>query len=94
MLPEEKFRDYQPPEPSLPRTSSHHAEWVAACKGERPALCNFIDFGAPLTEVMLLGNLALRAGKRISWDAAAMQAGGDSAANALIGRPYRKGWEL
>jgi hypothetical protein len=94
LLPEDKFRDYQPPEPSLPRTSGHHAEWVAACKGERPALCNFIDFGAPLTEVMLLGNLALRAGKRIPWDAAARQAGGDSAANALIGRPYRKGWEL
>ena len=59
LLPADKFRDYQPPEPSVPRASSHHGEWIAACKGDRPALCNFIDFGAPLTEVMLLGNLAL-----------------------------------
>jgi predicted dehydrogenase len=94
LLPEEKFRDYQPPAPSVARVSSHHAEWVAACKGQQAALCNFIDFGAPLTEVMLLGNLALRTGQKIDWDAAAMQAKGNPAADELIRREYRKGWEM
>jgi predicted dehydrogenase len=86
--------NYQPPAPSVARVSSHHAEWVAACKGQRAALCNFIDFGAPLTEVMLLGNLALRTGQKIDWDAAAMQAKGNPAADELIRREYRKGWEM
>lgn len=94
LLPEENFRGYQAPEPTIPRAVSHHAEWVAACKGGQPALCNFIDFGAPLTEVMLLGNLALRAGQRIQWDAAGMRVTNNPAADELIGRPYREGWEL
>ena len=94
LLPEDKFRDYQTPAPSVPRSSGHHDEWIAACQGGPPAFCNFVDFGAPLTEVMLLGNLALRTGKRIEWDAAAMQAKGNPAAETLIRREYRPGWEL
>jgi predicted dehydrogenase len=94
LLPEEKFRDFQLPVPSVPRSTGHHDEWIAACKGGPPAFCNFVDFGAPLTEVMLLGNLALRTGKKIEWDAAAMQAKGNSAADAFIRPEYRQGWEL
>ena len=86
LLPEDKFRDYQPPEPSLPRSPGHHAEWVTACKGGPAAFCNFIDFAAPLTEVMLLGNLALRTGQKIQWDAQAMQAKGHPKADELIRR--------
>ncbi len=94
LLPEEKFRDFQLPVPSVPRSTGHHDEWIAACKGGPPAFCNFVDFGAPLTEVMLLGNLALRTGKKIEWDAAAMQAKGHPAADAFIRPEYRQGWEL
>jgi hypothetical protein len=94
LLPEDKFRDFQPPAPSVPRSSGHHDEWVAACQGGPPAFCNFVDFGAPLTEVMLLGNLALRTGKKIEWDAASMQVKGNLAAESLIRPEYRKGWEI
>ena len=94
LFPEEKFRDYRPPEPSVPRSSGHHAEWVEACKGGRPAFCNFVDFAAPLTEVMLLGCLTQRIGRKIQWDAAAMQAKNCPEANRLIRRTYRKGWEI
>ena len=38
-------------------------------KPKSAAFCNFIDFAAPLTEIMLLGCLAQRAGKKIEWDA-------------------------
>jgi len=94
LLPREKFRDVKPPAPSLPRTSGHHADWLAACKGGRAALCNFVDFGAPLTEVMLLGCLAQRVGKRIEWDAASMKATNSPEAAAFVTRQYRKGWEI
>ena len=50
LLPEEKFRDFKPPEPTEPRSPGHHAEWIRACKGGPPAYCNFIDFAAPITE--------------------------------------------
>jgi predicted dehydrogenase len=94
LLPRETFRGYKPPEPTLRRVASHHKEWVAACKGGQPALCNFPDFAAPLTEVMLLGALAVRMGKPIQWNAAAMKAAGCPDADALVQRPYRKGWEI
>ena len=94
LLPREKFPKYKPPAPSLPRTTGHHADWLTACKGGRAALCNFIDFGAPLTEVMLLGCLAQRIGKKIEWDAANMKAKGCPEADKFINREYRKGWEI
>ncbi len=94
LLPEDKFRDYRPPAPTVPRSAGHHKEWVAACKGGPAALCNFVDFAAPLTEVMLLGCLAQRVGKKIRWDAANMRAVGCPEADEFIKRDYRKGWEI
>lgn len=94
LLPEEKYRTVATPAATLPRTAGHHAEWIEACKGGSPALCNFVDFAAPLTEVMLLGNLAVRLGKKIEWDAAAMKVSGLPEADHLLRREYRKGWEL
>jgi hypothetical protein len=58
LLPEDKFRDWKPPAATVPRSAGHHKEWLAACKGGPASFCNFIDFAAPLTEVMLLGCLA------------------------------------
>lgn len=94
LLPEEKFRDYRPPAPTVPRCAGHHQEWIAACKGGRPALCNFPDFAVELTEVMLLGCLAQRLGKTVQWDAARMRAEGCPEADRFIRRDYRKGWEI
>ena len=94
LLPEEKFRDWQPPATTVPRSAGHHQEWVAACKGGPPAFCNFVDFAAPLTETMLLGCLTQRAGKKIEWDAADMRAKNWSQGDVFITREYRKGWEV
>jgi hypothetical protein len=93
LLPRSKFRDYQPPAPSLPRSPGHHKEWVAACKGGQAPFCNFPDFASPLTEVMLLGGLALRTGRKIEWDAENMRAKNCPDADRFIRREYRKGWE-
>jgi hypothetical protein len=71
----------------------HHADWLQACKGVRPACSNF-GYGARLTEFILLGNVALRTGKRLTWDAAAMKATNAPEADRYLRDTYRAGWEL
>ena len=47
-----------------------------------------------MTEVLLLGNLSVRTGKRIEWDARAMKVTNLPAANRYVDPPYRKGWQI
>ncbi len=70
-----------------------YVEWLSAIKTGTPALSNFASSG-PFSETVLLGNLALRLGKRVEWDAKKMVAKNAPAAAPLIRRAYRKGWEL
>jgi predicted dehydrogenase len=93
LLPRKQFEDYQPPAASLPRVASHHHEWVAACKGEGKTLSNF-GYASVLTESLLLGNVALRVGKKFEWDAKNMQAKGCPEAAPLIHPEFRRGWTL
>jgi predicted dehydrogenase len=94
LAPAENFANYQPPEPSLPRSPGHHAEWVRACKGGPAAMSNFPDYAGPLTEMVLLGNVAMRTGQRIEWDSANLRVTNSSAAAQYIKREYRRGWEI
>jgi predicted dehydrogenase len=94
LLPANEFEGYKPPAPSIPRSPGHHAEWIRACKGGPPAMSNFIDYASTLTELILLGNVAIRSQRKISWDTARMQVTDHPAANQFIRRSYRKGWEL
>ena len=94
LLPEEKFVDFKPPEPWLPRTgNSPYKEWITACKGGPAALSQF-DYSALLTEMILLGNVAVRVGKKIEWDAENMRATNAPEADQYINPEYRKGWSL
>ena len=68
LLPEKDFRDFKPPEPSIPKSLGHHAEWIHACKTGAPTTCNF-EYAGRLTEANHLGNVAYRAGKTLEWDA-------------------------
>ncbi len=81
------------PAPFLPRSPGHHQEWVAACKGEGRTLSDFAHAG-PFTETVLLGNLALRVGKPIEWDADAMRVKRCPEADPLIRRTYRQGFGI
>jgi len=47
-----------------------------------------------MTEAVLLGNVAVRTGKKITWDATAMKAVGCPQAEAIVKPEFRKGWEL
>ncbi|MCC6154255.1 MAG: Gfo/Idh/MocA family oxidoreductase [Candidatus Hydrogenedentes bacterium] len=71
----------------------HHRPWIAACKGEKPSLSNF-DYAAPFTEVVLLGNVAMRAGQPIEWDTATKTVKNLPDANRFVDPPYRTGWTL
>jgi predicted dehydrogenase len=93
LLPRDKFADFKKPEPTLPKSVGHHEEWFRACKGGAEALSNF-GYAARLTETVLLGNVAWRAGKPLQWDAAKMQATNCPEADAYLRREYRKGWAL
>jgi predicted dehydrogenase len=70
-----------------------HAEWIAACKGGPPAYSNF-DVAAYLTEIMLLGVVAMRTGKTLEWDGPKMCATNAPEAAQFVRRQYRKGWKL
>jgi hypothetical protein len=67
--------------------------WVDAAKGKAEASCPF-DYAACLTEVMLLGIVALRAGKKISYDAPNMRISNVLQANDYLRRDYRPGWSI
>lgn len=96
IIPESKMARYKPPPVTLPRPAFKQnlteAEWIAACRGGEPASCNF-DVADLITEIVLLGNIAVRAGKKLYWDAENMKITNDTRANRYIRRPYRQGWQ-
>jgi hypothetical protein len=73
----------------------HHAEWLQACQNNKPdmAMARFACAG-PLTETVLLGCVAMRAGEKIEWDGPNMRVTNCPKANDYLRREYRKGWSL
>ncbi len=78
----------------MPRHRDALHEFVAACRGGARAGSDFVDHGGLLMEVCLLGNVALRAQKKLAWDGARMRITNDDRANKLLSREYRAGWGL
>jgi predicted dehydrogenase len=97
LIPESKMKQFKRPEPTIPRIggqrNGHHRNFVEACLTGKPAGSNF-DYAGPLTEIVLLGNVAIRAGKRIEWDSANQKITNAPELNHLLRREYRRGWEL
>lgn len=93
LLPEDKFKDFKRPEPFIPASIGHHAEWIHAAKTGAPTTCNF-EYAGWLTEANHLGNVAFRTGKKLEWDAEAMEAANAPESAQFIRREYRKGWKL
>ena len=93
LLPGSKNDTYKRPTKTLPRSKGHHRDWLDACKGGKPASGNF-EYGAGLTEIGLLGLVALRVGKKLYWDAKAMKATNAPEADKYLKETYRPGWEV
>ncbi|HEY4415738.1 MAG TPA: Gfo/Idh/MocA family oxidoreductase [Verrucomicrobiae bacterium] len=73
----------------------HHQEWLAAIKANKPENCySRFAVGAQLVEIMLLGCVSLRAGKKIEWDGPNMVATNAPEAAQFIKRANRAGWTL
>jgi len=97
LIPDSKMRGLKMPEPWIRRSKAgangHYLEWVEACKGGPKPLSNF-DYAGPLTEAILLGNIAAKAGGKIQWDSKAMKVTNMPEINQHLSRQYRKGWTL
>jgi predicted dehydrogenase len=72
----------------------HFPEFVRAIRGGKAATSNFPDYAGPLTEMVLLGNLAVYAGKKVEWDARKLEAKNVPEVEGLIRPVYRKGYSL
>nr|WP_197440203.1 Gfo/Idh/MocA family oxidoreductase [Polystyrenella longa] len=73
---------------------NHYHQWVDACLGEDETISSF-SYGGPLTEALLLGVVANRfPGKTLEWNAEKMEVTNLPAANKLIRRNYREGFEV
>jgi predicted dehydrogenase len=93
LLPENAFADFRRPDPTLPRSPGHHAEWLRACRTGQPTSADF-EYSGWLTEANHLGNVAYRVGRRLDWDAENLRCPNAREADPFLRRAYRQGWEL
>ncbi|HPK70964.1 MAG TPA: Gfo/Idh/MocA family oxidoreductase [Vicinamibacterales bacterium] len=98
LIPETRMRDFTQPAKTLERVpkgeDGHEQDWIRSCKDGKPSSSNF-DYSGPLSEMVLMGNLAVRfPGRLLLWDGEAMKVTNDEEANAYVRRQYREGWKL
>jgi hypothetical protein len=79
---------------TIPRSPGHDKEWFEMMKGGPAAYSNF-DIAAYLTEIILLGAVALRVGvgHKLEWDGPNMRATNNREADQFVKADRRKGWE-
>lgn len=77
----------------IPPLGNFQKQWINACKGSLKTSCDF-DYGGKMIEMMMLGLVAYRVGKKISYDGAAGKVTDVPEANELLRRTYRPGWTL
>ncbi len=94
LIPESRAREVGKPPRKLPRSPGHYVEWFQACKGGPAAGADFANHAAHLTEVVLLGNIAIRIPEKLLWDGDKLRFTNSEAANKLVNPPYRGGWSL
>jgi hypothetical protein len=96
LIPEPKMQAYKRPAKTIPRSPGIFEEWAEAIKAGKKSTTDF-SYSAPLTEMMLLGNLATRMAEKnvvLEWDSAAMKVTNLPEANEYVQKVYRQGWSL
>jgi predicted dehydrogenase len=96
LYPKAKWDEYKSnPDKRVPKTLERirgiHADWINCIRSGKKA-CSDFGYSAPLTEVILLGTLAIRTGKGFAWDSGSMTIKGNPEAAALVEAKARKGW--
>ena len=100
ILPVSLRNSYKAPTPYIPSSPGHEEEWIAACKGGKPAGSDF-EWAGPLTETVLLGNIAIRkelketlSGKLLKFDPEKFSFPDIPEADQFLQTTYREGWSL
>lgn len=98
VFPAEVMRDLPKTPQTLARVpggmDGHEKDWIRACKDGKPASTGF-DYAGPLTEMVVMGNLAVRCPNRLLlWDGEQMKVTNDPTADGYLRRQYRAGWTL
>ncbi len=98
IMPASRRAEFKRPEKTIPRITTtgeaQHQDWLNAIRSGNLAGSNFQNYAGPLAEAVLLGNLAVRLGKKIQWDSQSLKATNAPEADSLIRREYRKGWDV
>ena len=87
---------YYKPRPEselIPPLGEFQKEWIDACKTDLKTSCDF-DYGGTLNEMMVLGLVAYRVGKKLDYDGEKGEVRNSPEGNALLRRAYREGWVL
>lgn len=94
LLPQKDFEGVDRERPTtVDRSRGHEMDWFTACRGGKPAWASF-EYAAPLTEFLMLGNVATRFGDVLEFDPAACRIVNNAEADALLRPAYREGWFL
>ena len=93
LYPEKDFKGVRRPLLE-PRHIHHQQEWITACKEGTANTGSNFGYSGPLTETVLLGAVAFRAGEKIEWDPVNLKVTNCPKANEFVQRENRKGWEL
>jgi predicted dehydrogenase len=94
LIPQAKMDSYKQPPQTLPRSPGNEREWLDACKGGKVKPGGNFEFSGLVTETLLLGNVAVRAGQKLNWDRANLKVLNSDAAQKFVAPERRKGWEL
>jgi predicted dehydrogenase len=94
LIPQSRMDSYKQPPKTLPRSPGNEREWLDACKGSSVKTGGNFEFEGLVTETLLLGNVAVQTGQKLSWDRAGMKVNNSDFAQNQIRPERRKGWEL
>ena len=94
LIPEAKMNAYKQPPKTLPRSPGNEREWLDACKGGKEKPGGNFEFSGLVTETLLLGNLAVRSGQKLTWDRTNLKVLNSEFAQKQIRPERRSGWEI
>ena len=96
IIPESKMKAIGKPKPLLERSPGHYVEWLLAVSGQKPLDYpkSRFAYAAPMTETILLGNIALHLGRRLEWDGPNLRFKNVPEANQYVTKEYRAGWKI
>lgn len=94
LIPEARMNSYKQPPKTLPRSPGNEREWLDACKGSKAKPGGNFEFAGLVTETLLLGNVAIRAGQKLTWDRAKLRVLNSDSAQKYVSPERRRGWEV